>query len=109
MRLLTCSLVQTMYPVFLSSSLLELFNEVYDDGGTDDPYKSFVVRMIIAIGLQRLDTKYAGAADSYYLGALTYFEALVRKSSLETLKSFVLIGQYSLLTPVSIRLPFMLP
>jgi hypothetical protein len=67
--------------------------------GDNDPYRNFVVRMVIAISLQKLDTQYAGLADSYYLAAMQRFEEIVREKDLKTLQCLLLIGQYSLLTP----------
>jgi len=67
--------------------------------GSTDPYKNFVVRMVMAISLQKLDTQYAGLADSYYLAAMQHFENVIRSKDLKTLQCLVLIGQYSLLTP----------
>lgn len=55
--------------------------------------------MVVAISLQKLDTQYAGLADSYYLAAMQIFEDVVRPKDLKTLQCLVLIGQYSLLTP----------
>lgn len=55
--------------------------------------------MIYAIGLQRMDTQFAGLGDSAYLAAMQYFEAVVKPMDLHTLQCFVLIGEYSLLTP----------
>ncbi|CAK7201798.1 hypothetical protein SEUCBS139899_004513 [Sporothrix eucalyptigena] len=72
-------------------------NEVFD--GDTDPYKNFVVRMVMAISLQKLDTQYAGLADSYYLAAMENFEDVVRPKDVRTLQCLGLIGQYSLLTP----------
>ena len=72
-------------------------NEVFD--GDTDPYKNFVVRMVLAISLQKLDTQYAGLADSYYLAAMEKFEDVVRPKDVRTLQCLGLIGQYSLLTP----------
>ncbi|KAI9727486.1 MAG: hypothetical protein M1828_006428 [Chrysothrix sp. TS-e1954] len=89
--------VQSMYPLLHEPELDRIFEDVYRDDS--DPFKNFVVRMIIAIGLQRMDTKYAGAGDSFYLGALGYFEAAVKPMNLQTLQCFNLIGEYSLLTP----------
>lgn len=71
--------------------------DVYN--GNSDPYKNFVVRMVFAISLQKLDIQYAGLADSYYVGAMAYFEDVVRPKDLKTLQCLVLIGTYSLLTP----------
>jgi hypothetical protein len=67
--------------------------------GDNDPYKNFVVRMVLAISLQKLESQYAGLADSYYLAAMQYFEDVLRPKDLKTLQCLVLIGQYSLLTP----------
>lgn len=71
--------------------------DVYD--GNTDSYKNFVVRMVLAISMQKLDTQYAGLADSYYLAAMKYFEEVVRPKDLKTLQCLILIGLYSLLTP----------
>lgn len=67
--------------------------------GDEDPYKNFVLRMVIAIALQKFDSQYAGLADSYYLAAMQYAEAVIRPKDLRTLQCLVLIGHYSLLTP----------
>ena len=67
--------------------------------GSHDPYENFVVRLVMAISLQKLDSNYAGLADSYYLAAMQYFEEVVRPKDIKTLQCLVLIGQYSLLTP----------
>ncbi|KAK3938719.1 fungal-specific transcription factor domain-containing protein [Diplogelasinospora grovesii] len=64
-----------------------------------DPYKNFVVRMIMAISLQKLQSDYMGLADSLYQAAMQHFEGVVRPKDLKTLQCLVLIGQYSLLTP----------
>lgn len=55
--------------------------------------------MVVAISMQKLDTDYAGLADSYYLAALPFLEDAVRPMNLETLQCFALIAQYSLVTP----------
>lgn len=75
---------------------------VYDGDG--DPYKNFVVRMVIAVSLQKFDIQYAGLADSYYVAAMRYAETLIRPKDLKSLQCLILIGQYSLLTPT--RTPF---
>ena len=76
---------------------LQDLEDVYADAG--DAYKNFVVRMVLAISLQKLDLQYAGLADSYYLSAMIYFEDVVRPKDLKTLQCLLLIGQYSMLTP----------
>jgi hypothetical protein len=72
-------------------------DDVY--AGSQDPYKNFVVRLVIAIGMQKLDTTFAGLADSYYLSALPYLEGAIRPLDLGTLQCFALICQYSTITP----------
>lgn len=67
--------------------------------GANDPFQNFVVRLVMAISMQKLDTQYAGLADSYYLAAIGYFEDVVRPKDLKTLQCLILVGQYSLLTP----------
>jgi len=86
-----------MYPIFHEPTFLQDVEEVYQ--GTNDPYRNFAVRMVIAISMQRMDTKFAGLADSYYLAALRYLPATIKLMDLRTLQCFVLIGGYSLLTP----------
>ena len=81
-------------------------NEVY--AGNHDPYKNFVVKMVMAISLQKLDAQYAGLADSYYLAAMQYFEDVIRTKDLKTLQCLVLIGQYSLLTPTRTAVYFVI-
>jgi hypothetical protein len=76
--------------------------------GDKDPYRNFVVRMVMAISLQKLDTQYAGLADSYYLAAMQHFEDVVRSKDLKTLQCLVLIGQYSLLTPTRTAVYFII-
>ncbi|EKJ76724.1 hypothetical protein FPSE_03135 [Fusarium pseudograminearum CS3096] len=92
---------QVFWPVLHEKDLLQDLDAVYD--GDNDPYRLFVVRMLVAISLQKLDTQYAGLADSYYLAAMKLLEDVVRQKDLKTLQCLVLLGQYSLLTPT--RMP----
>ena len=55
--------------------------------------------MVIAISMQKLDAKFAGLADSYYLAALPYLVRVMEPMNLDTLQCFALIAQYSLVTP----------
>jgi hypothetical protein len=70
--------------------------------GDTDVHKLFIIRMVIAISLQKLDTQYAGLADSYYLAAMQHFEHVIRAKDLKTLQCLVLIAQYSMLTPTRV-------
>ncbi|KAL5428579.1 hypothetical protein PMIN04_000725 [Paraphaeosphaeria minitans] len=89
--------VHAMYPIFHEPTFTQDVEDVY--GGSTDAYRNFCLRMVIAISLQRMDTQYAGLADSYYLAALKYFEQAIKPMNLKTLQCFALIAGYSLLTP----------
>lgn len=95
--LLTLGAAQFFTPIMHEKEFARDLQEVYD--GTSDPYKNFVVRMVLAISLQKLDIQYAGLADSYYLAAMQSFEEVVRPKDLKTLQCLVLVASYSLLTP----------
>lgn len=86
-----------MYPIFHEPTFTQDVEDVYS--GSTDPYQNYCLRMVIAISLQKMDTQYAGLADSYYLAALKYFEAAIKPMNLKTLQCFGLVAGYSLLTP----------
>ncbi|KAL7774459.1 hypothetical protein CFE70_005371 [Pyrenophora teres f. teres 0-1] len=86
-----------MYPIFHEPTFTKDVDDVYN--GSTDPYQNYCLRMVIAISLQKMDTQYAGLADSYYLAALKYFEAAIKPMNLKTLQCFCLVAGYSLLTP----------
>lgn len=88
---------QYLFPTLHEPSFYQECNDVY--GGDTDAYKNFVVRMVLAISMQKLDTQYAGLADSYYLAAMQNVDDVIRPKDLKTLQCLVLIAQYSLLTP----------
>ena len=84
--------------------LAQDLEDVY--AGSDDPYKNYVVRMVTAISLHKLEPQYAGLADSYYLAAMQLFEEVIRPRDLKSLQCLVLIAQYSLLTPARMAVYF---
>lgn len=88
---------QYTYPTLHEPSFQYVVEDVYN--GSADPYKNFTLRMVIAISMQKLDTQYAGLADSYYLAALPFLEKAIKPMNLGTLQCFALIAQYSMLTP----------
>ena len=90
-------IAQYLWPTLHEPTFAKDLQEVYD--GNTDPYKNFVLRMVLAISMQKLDVQYAGLADSYYLAAMAYMEAVIRPKDIKTLQCLVLIAQYSLLTP----------
>lgn len=86
-----------MLPTLHEPTFAKDVKDVYS--GSTDPCKNFLLRMVIAISIQKMDTQYAGLADSFYLGALSYLEGAVRPMNLGTLQCCALIAQYSLVTP----------
>lgn len=86
-----------MYPALHEPTFARDVETVYAGQGND--YQNFILRMVIAISLQKMDTQYAGLADSYYLAALKYFQPVIRPMDLRTLQAFALLAEYSLLTP----------
>ncbi|KAF2722610.1 hypothetical protein K431DRAFT_189383, partial [Polychaeton citri CBS 116435] len=91
--------VQPMYPALHEPTLDRDVDIVFDHGDSATPFQNFVTRMVIAISLQKMNSQYAGLADSYYLAALNYMEPVVKPMDLGTLQCFALIAEYSLLTP----------
>ncbi|KAL8811256.1 MAG: hypothetical protein Q9200_001949 [Gallowayella weberi] len=88
---------QFMLPTLHEPSLLRTVNHVYV--GSMDPYQNFVLRIVLAVSMQKLDSRYAGLADSYYLAAMPYLEASIKRKDLGTLQCLALIAQYSMVTP----------
>lgn len=88
---------QYMLPLLHEPTFKDDLQKVYD--GSSDPTLNFQVRMVVAISMQKLDTQYAGLADSYYLAALPFLTGAIQKKDLSTLQCYALIAQYSLLTP----------
>ena len=86
-----------MLPTLHEPTFAKDVKDVYD--GSTDPYKNFILRMVIAISIQKMDTRFAGLADSFYLAALSHLEGAVRPMNLGTLQCCALIAQYSLVTP----------
>lgn len=89
--------VMAMYPFFHEPTLAQDVEDVYN--GSTDAFQNFAIRLVIAVSLQRMDTQYAGLADSYYLAALKWLEDAVKPMNVKTIQCFMLIGAYSLLTP----------
>ena len=88
---------QYLLPTLHEPSFHKDVEDVYR--GSLDAYKNFTLRMVIAISMQKLDTQYAGLADSYYLAALPFLAQAMKPMNLGTLQCFALIAQYSLVTP----------
>ncbi|KAK5108581.1 hypothetical protein LTR62_008157 [Meristemomyces frigidus] len=91
--------VQPLYPALHEPTLDRDIEAVYTHGDTATPFQNFICRLVIAISLQKMDTQYAGLADSYYLAALKWLEPVVKPMDLKTLQCFALMAEYSMLTP----------
>lgn len=81
---------QYMLPVLHEPSFRQDVDAVYH--GSHDPVQNFQVRMVIAISMQKLDTQYAGLADSYYLAALPHLDQSIQKKDVSTLQCFALVS-----------------
>lgn len=91
--------VQPMYPALHEPTLDRDVDIAFNTPDQASAYQHFVCCMVIAISMQKMDTEYAGLADSYYLAALKHLEPVVRPMDLKTLQCFALMAEYSLLTP----------
>ena len=91
--------VQAMYPALHEPTMEQDIEDVYNHGDSATHYQHFVCRMVIAISLQKMDTQFAGLADSYYLAALQHLKDVVKPMDLKTLQCFALMAEYSMLTP----------
>jgi Fungal specific transcription factor domain len=95
-----------MYPTLHEPTFRQDLEAVYS--GSTDPYQNFVLRIVLAISMQKLVTQYAGLADSYYLAALPFLDDVVKPMDLKTIQCLVLIAQYSLLTPTKIPVYYLI-
>lgn len=88
---------QFMLPTLHEPSFRQLVDNVYN--GSTDAYENFVLRMVLSVSMQKLDARYAGLADSYYLAAMPHLEESIRRKDIGTLQCLVLIAHYSMVTP----------
>ncbi|KAL8705305.1 MAG: hypothetical protein Q9201_001592 [Fulgogasparrea decipioides] len=88
---------QFMLPTLHEPSFRQMIDNVYD--GSTDAYENFVLRIVLSVSMQKLDSQYAGLADSYYLAAMPYLEDSIRHKNVGTLQCLALIAQYSMITP----------
>ncbi|QIX02087.1 hypothetical protein AMS68_007604 [Peltaster fructicola] len=100
--------VQPMYPALHEPTLDRDFELVYTTPEEATDFQNFTVRMVIAISLQKMDTQYAGLADSFYLAALRFMRPCVQKMDITSLQCFALMAEYSLLTPTRTAIYFVM-
>lgn len=88
---------QFMLPTLHEPSFRQVVDAVYN--GSTDAYQNFVLRIVLSVSMQKLDSRYAGLADSYYLAAMPHLEESIRRKDIGTLQCLALIAQYSMVTP----------
>lgn len=88
---------QFMLPILHEPSSGQVVANVY--GSSTDAYENFLVRIMLSVSMQNLDSRYAGLADSYYLAAVPYLEESIRRKDIGTLQRLVLVAQNSVVTP----------
>lgn len=88
---------QFMLPTLHEPSFRQVVDAVYN--GSTDAYQNFVLRIVLSVSMQKLDSRYAGLADSYYLAAMPHLEESIRRKDVGTLQCLALIAQYSMVTP----------
>ncbi|KAI4174754.1 MAG: hypothetical protein LQ343_002125 [Gyalolechia ehrenbergii] len=88
---------QYMLPTLHEPSFRQVVDSVYN--GSTDAYQNFVLRIVLSVSMQKLDSRYAGLADSYYLAAMPHLEESIRRKDVGTLQCLALIAQYSMVTP----------
>ena len=88
---------QFMLPTLHEPSFRQVVDDVYN--GSTDAYQNFVLRIVLSVSMQKLDSVYAGLADSYYLAAMPHLEESIRRKDIGTLQCLALIAQYSMVTP----------
>lgn len=94
---------QIFWPTLHEAQFQRDYKEVRE--GDADHYQNFIVRMVMAIGMQKVGLpQYVALADGYYLAAMEYFEDVIRSKDLKTLQCLALVAQYSLLTPTRVAI-----
>lgn len=88
---------QFMLPTLHEPSFRQVVDDVYD--GSTDAYQNFVLRIVLSVSMQKLDSRYAGLADSYYLAAMPHLEESIKRKDVGALQCLALIAQYSMVTP----------
>ncbi|KAL8714277.1 MAG: hypothetical protein Q9225_006607 [Loekoesia sp. 1 TL-2023] len=88
---------QFMLPTLHEPSFRQVVDDVYN--GSTDAYQNFVLRIVLSVSMQKLDSRYAGLADSYYLAAMPHLEESIKRKDVGALQCLALIAQYSMVTP----------
>ncbi|RPA91233.1 hypothetical protein L873DRAFT_1714976 [Choiromyces venosus 120613-1] len=94
---LFCARALYQLPVLHEPTFVQDVADVY--AGSDDPFKNFQLKMVLAISMQKLSKHYAGLADSYFLAGLQHMEDVLEAMDHRTLQCLLVMAQYALVTP----------
>ena len=94
--------IQALYmlPVLHEPTFMKEVADVYE--GSRDPFKNFKLKMVLAISLQKYHSKYAVAADGYFLSGLQHLEQILEPMDHSTLQCLLVMVQYALVKPTRI-------
>ncbi|CCX15424.1 fungal-specific transcription factor domain-containing protein [Pyronema domesticum] len=97
-----CGKALYMLPVLHEPTFMKEVADVYE--GSKDPFKTFKLRMVLAISLQKYSKtrKYEMVADSYFLAGLQDLEAILEPMDHSTLQCLLVMVQYALVKPTRI-------
>ncbi|PWW71740.1 hypothetical protein C7212DRAFT_231835 [Tuber magnatum] len=94
---LFCARALYQLPVLHEPTFVQDVADVY--AGSEDPFKNFQLKMVLAISMQKLSKHYAGLADSYFLAGLQHMEDVLEAMDHRTLQCLLVMAQYALVTP----------
>lgn len=89
-----------MLPILHEPTFLKEVADVYD--GSTDPFKTFKLKMVLAISLQKYSIDYAAVADGYFLSGLQDLEEILDPMDHRTLQCLLVMVQYALVKPTRI-------
>lgn len=94
-----------MLPVLHEPTFMREVADVYE--GSKDPFKTFKLRMVLAISLQKHSRRFETVADSYFLAGLQDIEAILEPMDHSTLQCLLVMVQYALVKPtrIAVSLP----
>ncbi|KAI5805924.1 fungal-specific transcription factor domain-containing protein [Geopyxis carbonaria] len=89
-----------MLPILHEPTFLKEVADVYD--GSTNPFKTFKLKMVLAISLQKYSIQYAAVADGYFLSGLQDLEEILDPMDHRTLQCLLVMVQYALVKPTRI-------
>lgn len=89
-----------MLPVLHEPTFMKEVADVYE--GSTDPFKTFKLKMVLAISLQKYSVAYSSWADSYFLSGLQDLDKIMEPMDHNTLQCLLVMVQYALVKPTRI-------